>query len=63
MCRNKYHISGYGRKVGALGRIGYFSKYIEAPSEEEAKIKIYDYYEHISKMNIRIVDESEYINY
>jgi hypothetical protein len=44
----KYQLVFYGRKVGAIGIMYWITVTIEASSEDEARIKIYDTHEHIS---------------
>jgi len=42
----RYRVTGWGRAVGAIGISGTFAVEVEAASEEEAKLKSYDHYEH-----------------
>ena len=45
---NTYILSFTGRKNGSIGVVYRIREIIEAKSLEEAKIKLYDHYEHIS---------------
>ena len=47
-----YVVSGFGRKVGSLGTSSTFTIGIEASSKEDAKLKVYNHYEHIQDMDI-----------
>ena len=42
-----YRIEFIARYAGALGRRENFTEYVEAPTYNEAVIKLYDKYEHI----------------
>ena len=43
-----YHFNCYGRQRGALGIFHNFSTFVAAETFEEAKLKLYDNWEHIS---------------
>lgn len=45
-------VSGYGRKVGAIGIRTAFSCEVEAQDAEDARIRVYDQYEHITDMRV-----------
>ena len=49
-----YQIAFYGRKRGALGIRYRIVVSVEAPSEEIARLKLYDDYEHISVIEVTI---------
>lgn len=49
----RYTASFTGRKVGAIGITYYIQDWVEAENEEQAKLKLYDKYEHITGLNLR----------
>lgn len=51
---NKYRIVFWGRKRGALGVNSFQCRDVEAPSREEAILKLYETHEHIS--DVRFVN-------
>ena len=53
----KFIVSGNGRKVGAIGIFHPFTCEVEANSLEEAKILVYDQYDHITSMKVEKLDE------
>lgn len=55
----RFIVTGHGRKVGAIGIFERFRCEVEARDEQEARIKVYDYYEHISGMRVRASNSSE----
>lgn len=44
----KYKIKFIGRQIGAIGKFYNHTVIVEANSEEEARLKLYDKFEHIS---------------
>lgn len=52
----KFIITGYGRKVGAIGIFYQFSIELEAESEQDAITKLYNYYEHISNIRVEEIE-------
>lgn len=42
-----FYIEGYGRQRGAIGCFHSFSDQVEAESIEDARLKLYDRWEHI----------------
>lgn len=47
-----YIVSGHGRAVGAIGIFHSFTCLVKAESVEDAKVRVYDQYEHISGMRV-----------
>lgn len=48
----KYTVKGYGRLVGAIGRMHPITHEVEADSPESALLKTYDTYDHLSGVSI-----------
>ena len=48
----KYQANFTGREVGAIGIFYDIKHVVEANNQEEAKIKLYDYYEHINNLSL-----------
>jgi hypothetical protein len=55
----KFIVYGHGRKVGAIGISYGFAASVEAKDVEDAKIRIYDTYEHIHNMHVVPVPEEK----
>jgi hypothetical protein len=53
----KYRLEFLGRKVGAIGIFYQISVTLEASTEDEARLKIYDTHEHISGLKVTEVSE------
>jgi hypothetical protein len=47
-----YRASFTGRKVGAIGITYFIIDYVEAENEEQARLKLYDRYEHITGLKL-----------
>jgi len=43
---------GHGRRVGAIGISEPFVIYIEAQDEADARLKVYDFWEHITSLYV-----------
>lgn len=52
----KYLVSGHGCQVGAIGIRHRFAQELEADSEQDARLKIYEFYEHLSGIVIQPID-------
>lgn len=48
----KYQANFTGREVGAIGIFYDIKHVVEANNQEEAKLKLYDYYEHINNLSL-----------
>ena len=51
----KYQASFNGRKVNAQGITSNFMTEVEANSRQQAELKLYDTYEHISNLELKAV--------
>lgn len=51
-----YRLAGWARKVGAIGIKSFFVCDIVAENEEQARLRLYDQYEHISQLCVVSVD-------
>lgn len=54
-----YHISFRGREKGALGIYSNYAQTVEANTEEEAILKLYDTHEHIEVLSIKILSKTQ----
>jgi hypothetical protein len=52
----KYRLAGWGRKVGAIGVSSFFVCDVNADNEADARLRVYDHYEHISQLHVVSVD-------
>lgn len=50
-----YKVKFIGRRVGAIGAFVRFSTTIKADNEHEARLKLYEEYEHIQNLDIVVV--------
>jgi hypothetical protein len=48
----KYLAKFVGRKVNAIGVWQVFTDYVMADNEEQARIRLYDHYEHMSQLTL-----------
>jgi hypothetical protein len=55
----QYQANFTGREVGAIGIFYDINHVIEANNEEEAKLKLYDYYEHINNLTLTEIKNYE----
>jgi len=55
----KYNICFKGREVGSIGILYWYDVTVEANSEDEALLKLYDTHEHIAQQTIVKKTEQE----
>ena len=51
-----YECQFYGREAGALGVLYWITVTVEAASIDDARLKLYDSWEHITDLSVSIID-------
>ena len=55
-----YRATFYGRQLGAIGSFYPIYDFIDADNEEKARIKLYDKYDHITRLTLKEVEKNDH---